>query len=108
MAMSRMMQKVPEADVIVRNPTHFAVALKYNPEQDGAPVVLAKGQDELALRIVRVGEEHGVFVIEDRPLARALYASCELDREIPAEFYGAVAEILVYIYRASNREDMLQ
>lgn len=108
MAMSRMMQKVPEADVIVRNPTHFAVALKYNPEQDGAPVVLAKGQDELALRIVRVGEEHGVFVIEDRPLARALYASCELDREIPAEFYGAVAEILMYIYRASNREDMLQ
>ena len=108
MAMSRMMQKVPEADVIVRNPTHFAVALKYDPEKNGAPVVLAKGQDELALRIIRVGEEHGVFVIENRPLARALYASCELDREIPAEFYGAVAEILVYIYRAGHREDMFQ
>ena len=108
MAMSRMMQKVPEADVIVRNPTHFAVALKYDPEKNGAPVVLAKGQDELALRIIRVGEEHGVFVIENRPLARALYASCELDREIPAEFYGAVAEILVYIYRESHREDMLR
>ena len=108
MAMSRMMQKVPEADVIVRNPTHFAVALKYDPEKNGAPVVLAKGQDELALRIVRVGEESGVYVIENRPLARALYASCELDREIPAEFYGAVAEILVYIYRESHREDMLR
>lgn len=108
MAMSRMMQKVPQADVIIRNPTHFAVALRYDPDKDGAPVVLAKGQDSLALRIVRVGEEHGVFVIENRPLARALYASCELDREIPAEFYGAVAEILVYIYKASNREDMFR
>ncbi len=108
MAMSRMMQKVPEADVIIRNPTHFAVAIKYDPEKNAAPVVLAKGQDELALRIVRTGEEHGVHVIENRPLARALYASCELDREIPAEFYGAVAEVLVYIYRVSNREDMLR
>ncbi len=108
MAMSRMIQKVPEADVIIRNPTHFAVAIKYDPDKHNAPVVLAKGQDDLALRIVRTGEEHGVYVIENRPLARALYASCELDREIPAEFYGAVAEVLVYIYRASNREDMLR
>ncbi|MCI8513202.1 MAG: flagellar biosynthesis protein FlhB [Lachnospiraceae bacterium] len=108
MAMSRMIQKVPEADVIIRNPTHFAVAIQYDPDKHGAPVVLAKGQDELALRIIRTGEEHGVFIIENRPLARALYASCELDREIPAEFYGAVAEVLVYIYRAGNREDMLR
>lgn len=108
MVMSRMMQKVPQADVIIRNPTHFAVALKYVPEQNNAPVVIAKGQDELALRIIKVGEENGVFVIENRPLARALYASCELDREIPAEFYGAVAEILFYIYRTSHREDMLR
>ena len=84
------------------------MALKYDPDKYGAPVVLAKGQDELALRIVRVGEENGVFVMENRPLARALYDSCEVDREIPAEFYGAVAEILVYIYRESHREDMLQ
>lgn len=108
MALSRMMQKVPQADVIIRNPTHFAVALRYDPKRDNAPVVLAKGQDSLALRIVRVGEEHGVFVMENRPLARALYASCELDREIPAEFYGAVAEILVYIYKASDRQDMFR
>lgn len=108
MALSRMMQKVPDADVIIRNPTHFAVALKYDPDRHGAPMVLAKGQDELALRIVRVGEENGVFIMENRPLARALYDSCEVDREIPPEFYGAVAEILVYIYRESHREDMLQ
>ena len=108
MALSRMIQKVPEADVIVRNPTHVAVALKYDPKRHGAPVVLAKGQDELALRIVKAGEENGVFMIENKPLARALYASCRLDQEIPAEFYGAVAEILIYIYRASHREDMFQ
>ena len=108
MALSRMMQKVPEADVIIRNPTHFAVALKYDPKKTGAPVVLAKGQDEMALRIIKTGEEHGVFIMENKPLARALYASCELDREIPGEFYGAVAEILVYIYRASHREDMFR
>ena len=108
MAMARMMQKVPEADVIVKNPTHFAVALKYDPEKNGAPVVLAKGQDQVALRIIKTGEEHGVSVVENRPLARALYASCEIDREIPAEFYGAVAELLVYIYRQNHREDMFQ
>lgn len=105
MAMSRMIQKVPEADVIIRNPTHYAVALKYDPEKFGAPVVLAKGQDELALRIVNVGEEYGVFITENKPLARALYAAGKLDREIPAEFYGAVAEILVYIYKTGSRED---
>lgn len=108
MVQSRMMQKVPDADVIIRNPTHFAVALKYDPDRNGAPVVVAKGQDELALRIVKIGEENGVFITENRPLARALYASCELDREIPAEFYAAVAEILVYIYKAGNREDMFR
>ena len=106
MAMSRMMQKVPQADVVVKNPTHFAVALKYDPDKYGAPVVLAKGQDSLALRIIAKAEESGVYVLENKPLARALYASCELDREIPAEYYGAVAEILVYIYKASHREDM--
>jgi len=118
MAMSRMMQKVPQADVIVRNPTHFAVALKYIQclEQEVSLITqgnlqktfTVKGQDELALRIIKVGEENSVFIIENRPLARALYASCKLDQEIPAEFYGAVAEILVYIYKASHREDMFR
>lgn len=108
MALSRMMQSVPDADVIVRNPTHFAVALKYDPQKHGAPVVLAKGQDYMALRIIKVGTEHNVTIVENRPLARALFASCELDREIPAEYYGAVAELLVYVYRLNHRDDMLR
>lgn len=99
MAQSRMMQQVPHADVVIRNPTHFAVALRYKPEQDPAPVVLAKGMDELALRIVKVAEEHKIVTIENVPLARALYASAEVNREIPPELYGAVAEVLVYLYR---------
>ena len=99
MAQSRMMQKVPQADVVVRNPTHFAVALRYKPDRDQAPVVLAKGQDQVALRIVRVAEENHVAVVENVPLARALYASAELGREIPPELYGAVAEVLVYLYQ---------
>lgn len=103
MAQRRMMQQVPSADVVIRNPTHYAVALRYRPETDSAPIVLAKGQDELALRIVRVAEEHHVEVVENVPLARALYAQAELDREIPPELYGAVAEVLVYIFQLTNK-----
>ena len=102
MAQSRMMQQVPKADVVIRNPTHFAVALRYKPDKDSAPVVLAKGQDHLALRIVQLAEESGVAIVENVPLARALYASAELEREIPPELYGAVAEVLVYIYQMGN------
>ncbi len=102
MAQSRMMQKVPQADVVIRNPTHFAVALRYKAEQDRAPVVLAKGQDQVALRIVQKAEENGVAVVENVPLARALYASAELDQEIPPELYGAVAEVLVYLYQMNQ------
>ena len=101
-AQRRMMQQVPSADVVIRNPTHFAVALRYKPEQDAAPIVLAKGQDELALRIVKIAEENKVAVIENVPLARSLYASSELDCEIPPELYGPVAEVLVYIFRLNN------
>ncbi len=102
MAQSRMMQNVPNADVVVRNPTHFAVALRYRPGQDNAPIVLAKGQDEMALRIVKVAQEHQVAIIENVPLARGLYASTELNQEIPPEFYSAVAEILVHIIRLDD------
>ena len=91
-AQQRMMQQVPGADVVIRNPTHFAVALRYKPERDDAPVVVAKGVDELALRIVKVAEENRVAVVENVPLARALYAGTDLDRQIPQEFYGPVAE----------------
>ena len=102
MAQSRMMQQVPQADVVIKNPTHFAVALRYRPDVDEAPVVLAKGQDHLALRIIKMAEEHQVTVMENVPLARALYASTELNRPIPPEFYNAVAEVLVYIYRMDS------
>ena len=94
-----MMQQVPEADVVIRNPTHFAVALRYDDKRDNAPVVLAKGMDELALRIVKVAEENKVAVVENVPLARSLYASTDLNREIPPEHYGAVAEVLVYVLK---------
>jgi len=102
MAQSRMMQQVPQSDVVVRNPTHFAVALRYHPGEDDAPVVLAKGQDELALRIIRVAEEHHITVIENVPLARALYAGADLDKQIPPELYEAVAEIMVYLFRLNK------
>lgn len=103
MAQQRMMQQVPQADVIIRNPTHFAVALRYKQGEDAAPVVLAKGQDELAARIVAKGEEHNVPVVENVPLARALYAQAEIDHEIPPDLYSAVAEVLVYIFKLENK-----
>ncbi|MDR3766848.1 MAG: flagellar biosynthesis protein FlhB [Butyricicoccus sp.] len=103
MAQSRMMQAVPGADVVIRNPTHFAVALRYRPGKDLAPVVVAKGQDELALRIVAVAEEHHVAVVENKPLARALYAGAEIGGIIPPDQYGPVAEVLVYIYKLNHK-----
>jgi flagellar biosynthetic protein FlhB len=89
-----MMQEVPGADVVVRNPTHYAVALKYDPGKlVSAPKVVAKGQDEIALKIIALAEEHGVPVAEDRPLAKALYDTVKLDREIPHTLFTAVATI---------------
>jgi flagellar biosynthesis protein FlhB len=102
-ASSRMIQEVPNADVIIKNPTHFAVALKYDLNKDRAPVLIAKGQDELALRIIKVGEESGVYVLENKPLARAIYATSKIGSEIPEEYYGTVAEILVYVYRLNHK-----
>lgn len=107
-AQSRMMQQVPQADVVVRNPTHYAVALRYRPQEDAAPIVLAKGQDELALRIVKVAEESGVKVMENVPLARALYAQAEINQEIPQELYGAVAEVLVYIFKINEEKQLVK
>lgn len=107
-AQNRMMQQVPGADVVIRNPTHFAVALRYKPDVDAAPIVLAKGQDSLALRIVKVAEENHVAVIENVPLARALYAETELDQEIPPSLYNAVAEVLVYIFRLNEKHELVK
>ncbi len=108
MARSRMMQQVPQADVVIRNPTHVAVALRYKPEKDAAPVVMALGQDELALRIVKKAEECHIAVIENVPLARALYAKVQLNQQIPEEFYGAVAEVLVYIFRLNEKKQLVK
>lgn len=104
MASMRMMQNVPKADVIIRNPTHFAVALGYDAKENRAPVVLAKGADYLALKIVEVGEANGVYIMEDKPLARGLYASVEVDMEIPEEFYQTVAKVLAFVYKLKNKE----
>ncbi len=106
-AQQRMMQAVPTADVIIRNPTHFAVALKYEPGKVAAPYVVAKGIDHVALRIVDVAEENNVPWIESKELARALYAQCDLGAAIPPEYYGAVAEILVMIYRQQGKTEEL-
>ncbi len=106
MAMSRMMQSVPTADVVLRNPSHFAVALKYDGEKDAAPIVVAKGQDEIAFKIIKIAEENGVQVVENKPVARALYAMTKVSGMIPEEFYGTVAEILVYVYKLEGKDLM--
>jgi flagellar biosynthetic protein FlhB len=103
-SMSRMMQQVPQADVVVRNPTHFAVALKYDIDADPAPVVLAKGQDHVALRIVSIAERHKVLTTENPSLARSLYGAADVGGYIPAAFYHAVAEVMAWVYEQHGRE----
>ncbi len=99
MANRRMMEAVPNADVLVVNPTHYAVALKYEGGKHRAPVVVAKGVDEMALNIRKVALAHGVAIVEAPPLARVLHAQAELDREIPIKLYQAVAQVLSYVYQ---------
>ncbi len=102
-ARNRMMQAVPEADVVITNPTHFAIALKYNPDEMDAPLCVAKGQDNIALRIREVATENGVVVYEDKPLARSLYDMVEIDQTIPADQYKAVAEVISFVFRQKGR-----
>ena len=104
MSMSRMMQQVPQADVIIRNPTHVAVALRYHPGEDAAPIVLAMGVDYMALRIIEAAESHDITIIENVALARAIFAEAELNRPIPPELYEAVAEVMVYLYKLGKLE----
>jgi flagellar biosynthesis protein FlhB len=99
MAMRRMMQAVPDADVIITNPTHLAIALKYNAEEMVAPQVVAKGAAFVAERIKEIGLENGVPTVENKPLAQVLYKTCEIGETIPDSLYRAVAEILAYVYR---------
>lgn len=98
-ARQRMMQNVPKADVVLRNPTHYAVALQYEHSKQRAPVCVAKGRNAVALRIVEIAEENHVHITENPPLTRALYKAVEIGQEIPGEFYKAVAEVLAYIYK---------
>lgn len=99
----RMMGAVPTADVVVTNPTHFAVALKYDQAQMAAPMVVAKGVDHIALRIRELAKEHDVPIVENPPLARALYATCEIEAEVPADHYRAVAEVITYVFKLKGR-----
>lgn len=100
----RMMEDVPKADVIITNPTHYAVAIQYNPPEQTAPVVLAKGTDYLAGKIKNLAREEGIEIVENRALARMLYSNCEVGDEIPQELYQAVAEVLAYVYRIRGRD----
>ena len=101
-ARARMMQNVPQADVVVTNPTHYAVALKYDQATMQAPVLTAKGQDLIALKIREIAEENDVPIVENPPLARALHAGVELDQEVPPDHYQAVAEIIGYVMRLKS------
>jgi len=104
-ARGRMLQDVPSADVIITNPTHYAVALRYDDKRARAPVVVAKGTELIAARIRAIAGEHGVAIVEAPPLARALYRSVDLGGEIPATLYAAVAQVLTHVYqlRAARR-----
>ena len=104
MSQNRMMQKVPTADVIVRNPTHFAVALKYDIEHDLAPIIVAKGKDYLALRIVEIGEKNNIPIKENKLLARGLYEMAEINDYIPGELYQAVAELIAWVYSEKKKD----
>ena len=95
----RMMSNVPQADVVITNPTHLAVAIKYDAERSKAPIVVAKGADFVAQKIKDMARDASVPIVENKPLARALYATVEVDQEIPPELYEAVAEILAIVYR---------
>lgn len=99
----RMMANVPRADVVVTNPTHLAIAIEYNASKMGAPTVVAKGADHLALKIREIAKEHQVPIVENKPLAQALYREVDIEEEIPSELYAAVSDVLVYVFRMSGK-----
>ncbi|MFC4812371.1 flagellar biosynthesis protein FlhB [Paenibacillus sp. GCM10023250] len=102
-ALQRMMQQVPKADVVITNPTHFAIALQYDGSKMEAPTVVAKGMDFVALRIREIAKEHDVITMENKPLARALYERTDIGDTVPADLFQAVAEVLAYVYKLKNR-----
>ena len=104
MARGRMMNAVKEADVVITNPTHIAVALKYNPDEYDAPYVLAKGERKIAEKIKAIAKEHNIPCYEDKPLARALFKMCDIGDIVPAKLFKAVAEVLAYVYRINGKK----
>jgi len=102
-ARQRMMQNVPKADVVITNPTHFSVALQYDTDVADAPIVIAKGIDEVAMRIREVAKEHDIILFENPPLARTLYDTVEIDQMIPEDLYKAVAEIISFVYKKKGK-----
>lgn len=103
-AQRRMMSDVPKADVIITNPTHIAIALKYNPEKYAAPILLAKGQDHVAMKIRELAKEHNIPIVENKPLARAIFKTMELGQVIPRELFAAVAEVLAYVFKLKKKK----
>ncbi|MGD8191029.1 flagellar biosynthesis protein FlhB [Brevibacillus ginsengisoli] len=103
MAMRRMMQELPKADVVITNPTHFAVAIKYEAGTMTAPTVIAKGQDFLALKIREIAKKNRIVIMENKPLARALFSQVEIGEQIPEELFKAVAEVLAYVYKLQGK-----
>ena len=99
----RMMQSLPQADVVITNPTHYAVAIKYDQEEAPAPIVIAKGEDYLAQKIKEVARENDIEIVENKPLARMLYANVDIGAQIPPELYQAVAEVLAFVYHAKGK-----
>lgn len=104
MSQRRMMQNIPDADVVITNPTHYAVAIRYDQSKDRAPVVLAKGVDFLALKIKEIALNHGVQIVENPPLAREIYRQCDVDEAIPENLYKAIAEVLAFVYQNNKKK----
>ncbi len=104
MSQRRMMSEVPNSDVVITNPTHYSVALKYDPNVGGAPVLVAKGQDEMAIHIRTIAKENGVEIVQSAALARSLYYTSEVDQDIPEELYAAVAQVLAFIFQLNEHK----
>lgn len=104
MSQRRMMAEVPNSDVVITNPTHYAIALKYDPVQGGAPMMVAKGIDEMAIHIRKIAKEHNVEIIESAALARSLYYTAEVNEEIPEELFAAVAQVLAFIFQLNEHK----
>jgi flagellar biosynthetic protein FlhB len=103
MSKQRMMSNIPDSDVVITNPTHYAIAIRYDQSKDAAPIVLAKGVDRLAQKIKEIARENSIVIYEDKELARALYKDVEIDSPIPRALYEAVAKVLTFVFEANNK-----